>query len=191
MTEKKKIRFKARTIWQDGRMIGVGDIEDEKWLPIPDYDNFTVSSWGNIKEYGNYSHIMYHVNTDGYRRLRCQLKNSEGRKCKPVAVYVNLAFNGEKPSDNHTTDHIDCDSTNNYYKNLKWSNPSEQARNKPCRKHRKYIGVYSHGRGWKVRIRNNGREETVGQFATEREGALAYNRYIIDRNIKDREPNLL
>jgi hypothetical protein len=189
----RKIVLKPRVVWEDGKMIGIGNVEKEEWRHIPDCKTFRISSYGNIKQNNEDRKITcYEEKKTKYKKLLCQIQYDNGeKKTAKIAPLVNLVFNGEKPSDKHTTDHIDCDSTNNYYKNLRWSTKSEQSRNQRYRSDRKYVGILQRGQSWRADIWFDGKYIPLGSFSTPEEAGQAYNDALIKYGITDRQPNII
>lgn len=94
----------------------------EIWKIIEDYPNYSVSTFGRVKNNRN-NHILTHgVNTSGYPSLR--ISNSSGRKTFRVHRLVATAFI-ENPDKKEEVNHKDEVKTNNYVENLEWLTRSE------------------------------------------------------------------
>ena len=89
-------------------------------------------------------------------------------------------------------DHKNRDRTDNRYFNLRWINRSNNSRNrrKQHNTSSKYFGVSFHKSNniWRTITRINGKQIHIGYFKTEKEGALAYNEYIIKHNLQEYSP---
>ena len=91
----------------------------EIFIPIPDFPNYVVSSYGRVLRKG----------TEGYTR-ELKFDNHKGR------MRVSLSYNGyvkkfyvhrlvaeafiPKEHTHYSVAHIDGDLSNNHYKNLRW-----------------------------------------------------------------------
>ena len=105
-------------------------IDVERWKEIlPDYPNYYISNFGNLKKMGNVSHLS---NEDGYvlpssngkyDHLSVSLRN--GQKSKRIHVhYLVLKYHLKVNYDTSgmIIDHKDNDKQNNYVGNLEWVN---------------------------------------------------------------------
>jgi hypothetical protein len=101
----------------------------EIWKNIPDFDKYEASNLGNIRNKDTLVLLSNKTCRSGY--IRKSIKNNENKKIKTTVHYlICLTFNGEKPSEFHTVDHIDKNKQNNHKDNLRWSTHSEQNVNK-------------------------------------------------------------
>lgn len=86
-------------------------------------------------------------------------------------------------------DHIDRNVDNNDVRNLRLATPSQQQinRNKFKTANQKYVNVNYHkpSNKWRVRLSHDNKRITIGSYNTEREGAIAYNNYIINNNLNN------
>lgn len=105
------------------RWVENDDLPGEYWCSLYDnkFDKCMVSNLGRI-EYKNIRSFGFLE--DGYMKKKIKYK----RYC--VHYLVCIAFHGNPPSDKHTTDHINNESTDNNYENLRWATKSEQACNR-------------------------------------------------------------
>lgn len=99
------------------------DLPGEYWCSLYEkkFDKCMVSNLGrvyyrNIKSFGFLE--------DGYMKKKINYK----RYC--VHHLVCIAFHGNPPSDKHTTDHINIESTDNNFENLRWATQKEQVQNR-------------------------------------------------------------
>jgi hypothetical protein len=129
-----EFRFAARSLGgegQEGRSREGGPVgdEEEQWCSVL---GVWVSSLGRVQtkrgqihhgrlhKYGTYATVY----VGGNRR-------------KHVHEVVALAFCGQRPSVDHTVDHVNNDPTDNRACNLRWATPSEQVRHSfSCNAHR-------------------------------------------------------
>lgn len=71
------------------------------------------------------------VNRNGYKRYRVQFTFKHQHIMRSVARLVAEAFIGPPPEGFPQVDHIDQDSLNNNWRNLRWANYSMQMKNRP------------------------------------------------------------
>ena len=106
--------------------------EEEIWVDMAEigYPRYQVSSFGRVK--GIKGEIL-HPNTDKNGYLYCCIYVIENKMSKRKSVKVHRlvceAFHGKPEGDRNITDHIDHCRINNYYKNLRWVDRGENARN--------------------------------------------------------------
>lgn len=90
----------------------------EEWKVIPNYENYAVSSDGNIKSL-RFKRLLKSSNSDsGY--LYVNLVRNKIVKTHSVHKLVMENFGPEKPEENVVIDHIDGNKNNNSIKNLQW-----------------------------------------------------------------------
>ena len=114
-------------------------IDKEIWKPVPSKEGLIASSYGRIKlpegsckthnggtrtykTSPTYGHL-----TKANKRAKYVYMNLSNRKLGNIKVHqaVCEAFHGKKPFDNAVVIHLDEDSTNNHYLNLKWGTQKE------------------------------------------------------------------
>lgn len=106
--------------------------EEEIWVSMAEmgYPRYQISSFGRLR--GINGEIL-HPSTDknGYLYLCVYFEENKQSKRKWVKVHrlVCEAFHGKPEGDCNITDHIDHCRVNNYYKNLRWVNHKENAKN--------------------------------------------------------------
>lgn len=95
---------------------------EELWKVIESKNNYEISSHGRIRNIKT-GYISIGVDHQGYRRATFS--------SKPLLhVLVAEAFIGNKPSNNHSVDHINRIKYDNRLENLRWATQSEQSVNK-------------------------------------------------------------
>lgn len=114
------------------------EIEGEKWKKLCDINNpklknskMEISNFGRIKSGSG-------VISFGYKSGSYLSANINGNAFG-IHILVALAFIGNKPSINHSVDHINRNRKDNKLENLKWSSVEEQSVNKSTAKK---INVY-------------------------------------------------
>ncbi len=114
----------------------IGDIEE--WKNIQGYEGkYQVSSFGNVRsldriiEYGDISKGQYHsrkgqlltpTNSNGYLTV-----GLSGKTFTVHSLVANAFLN--KSANNLIINHIDCNKSNNFYKNLEWITQKENIQN--------------------------------------------------------------
>ena len=117
--------------------------EKEIWVDMAKigYPRYQVSSFGRLK--GIKGEIL-HPSTDKNGYLYCCVYVIENKKSKRKWVKVHRlvceAFHGKPEGDRNITDHIDRCRVNNYYKNLRWVDKGENAKNTDRSKKPRYGG---------------------------------------------------
>lgn len=95
-------------------------MERETWKEIVGYENYKVSSWGNVERNGNL--LKFNTTKKGYKRVL--LYGSGKRRKHFVHRLVGVAF-VENKDNKPFINHKDLNPSNNYYKNLEWVTQSE------------------------------------------------------------------
>lgn len=117
--------------------------EEEIWIDATEmgYPRYQISSFGRLK--GPRGEVL-HPSTDKNGYLYCCLYVYENkmsvRKWVKVHRLVCEAFHGKPEGDRNITDHIDRCRVNNYYKNLRWVDRGESAKNTDRSKKPRYGG---------------------------------------------------
>jgi len=153
-------------------------IEVEVWKVVPEYEDYQVSSFGNVKslKWGKERILRAGINGDGY--LSVVLYKKLKQKSLKVHILVAMAFLGHKP-DGHkiVVDHKDNNKLNNKLTNLRLTTNREN-----CSKDRKgiseFVGVsWSKKRNkWRAYIDFEYRQIHLGYFDLELDAKNAYNK---------------
>jgi len=107
-------------------------ISEERWMPIPGYENYSVSDLGRVK---NSKKIMKQpLSTPGYHYVT--LCKNATKKNYFIHVLVLTVFDKPRPSEDFEACHIDGNCKNNALSNLKWGTAAEN-----------YADKLRHGRG--------------------------------------------
>ena len=99
---------------------------DEIWKIITDYENYSVSNLGNVRNDGRCKNKKNIINKNGYSTISLY-KNGIKKTCY-IHRLVALAFL-ENPDSKKQVDHIDNNRNNNNVSNLRWATVSENIRN--------------------------------------------------------------
>lgn len=95
----------------------------EEWKQIDGYDNYEVSTWGNVRNVKTGKLLKQQENHNGY--LRVNLYKNGKSKHFGVHRLVAIAFI-PNPYNKPTVNHIDEDKYNNHADNLEWATMREQ-----------------------------------------------------------------
>jgi hypothetical protein len=128
--------------WSDEEYV---DDTKELWRRIIKlgYPNYCISSYGRAKNATNNKPITVYLPPDGYPMIH--IMDSNGKQCSPmVHILVALMFIGDRPTSEHTVDHISRDREDNKVGNLRWATRAEQAQNKEYKKHRIGRAIYQY-----------------------------------------------
>lgn len=149
------------------------------------YNSETGSfSWRNARA-GNKiksGDIAGFVRANGYREIGITI----GGKCRHYSEHrlAWLYVYGIWP--NHYIDHIDRNRSNNKISNLREATNAQNCLNRSKRKETlsRYVGVswFNSIKKWRADIRVGGKLYYLGKFDTERDAAVAYNKYAIARD---------
>ena len=96
----------------------------EKWIIMNEpYNNYAISSYGNVKNIKTEQYIKQFVRKDGYVQVSLW-NNNKGHSFK-VHRLVALYFIENSDETKTYVNHIDGNKANNYVTNLEWVTPSE------------------------------------------------------------------
>lgn len=93
----------------------------EKWVLIPNFEEYAVSNYGNIKNV-KYNKLRTLTDVRGY--LKISLNKGNFSKMFFVHRLVALLFI-DNPENKPQVNHIDGNKKNNYFKNLEWCTARE------------------------------------------------------------------
>ena len=138
----------------------------EEFRIIKDYENYSISNLGNVKNNKTGLILKQHLNTKGYKKV------SLNNKTKEVHRLVGLAFI-ENPENKKCIDHIDTDTNNNNISNLRWSTSGENSCNASISKRNtsgiKGLNWCKKSNKWRSRIYYKGKEYYLGEFVDKNE----------------------
>jgi hypothetical protein len=107
-------------------------METESWKPITGFEGiYEISNWGNVRSLDRYQPPRGKRHGRWLRGQRLKPTNSEGYPAvtlypTKIRIHTLVAnhFLDPKPDWANQPNHIDGNKTNNYFKNLEWSNDS-------------------------------------------------------------------
>lgn len=146
----------------------------ERWKLIDGYDNYSVSTYGRVRNDDTGKLLKCAVGWSGYHTASLW-KNNIGTSIL-VHRLVAIAFI-TNPTGKPFVDHIDNDKLNNKLNNLRWVTQSQNMMNQSMRtdNHSGVIGVsWDRFRNkWAVRLRHNGLYKYVGRYNSIEEAKSA------------------
>jgi hypothetical protein len=147
---------------------------DEIWKIIENYESYSVSTFGNVRNDKFDRIIKPGKHTQGY--FRVSLSKNNIKKMFLVHRLVALAFI-ENSENKKCVDHIDNNPLNNNLINLRWATNTENSRNskKPITNTSGVKGVHFHKQKnkWSAQIYIGGKQIHLGYFETIEEASLA------------------
>ncbi len=155
----------------------------EAWADIDGYDNYLISSFGNVYNVNTGRILKPMIDMHGYQKVGL-CRNGKAKTIKIHRLVTN-AFIDNPANSKKCVDHIDNDKTNNHVSNLRWATHQENNRNANKSKNntRGVIGVCYHKKRkkWQARIRIDGKNKYLGSFKTlkdaEQTRIRAVNKY--------------
>ena len=150
------------------------------WIPMIDDDRYEVSDDGLIRN-AETGRVLKQRDSNGYRT--CYITRDGRTSCYMVHRVVAKAFVPMIEGKN-VVDHINRDKTDNTVQNLRWTDTSQNNRNR-SRFHSKTDGLHNitqNGNKFVVSFMQN-RETTRKSFETQEE-AITWRDDFIERNIR-------
>ena len=147
----------------------------ERWKVIEDYDNYSVSSFGRVRN--DKTNRLLKLGSDGGGYFKVDLRFNNKRKTIRIHKLVANAFI-KNPQNKRCVDHIDRNRKNNHISNLRYATDSENGMNKIKQSNNTtgYVGVtYDKRRGkYQARYSLNGKLKHIGYYNTALEASEAY-----------------
>ncbi len=156
----------------------------EEWRIVKDYPNYSVSSFGNIRNDKTERLRKTPLNSSGYKTVTL----SNNGVIKSFLVHRLVGEHFLEPVDDilkNEIDHINGDILCNNIDNLRWITRGGNNRNKGKYKINSsvYKGVDARNGRFRSFITIDRKFIHLGMFDTEREAGLAYNKYIQDNGL--------
>jgi len=147
---------------------------DEIWKNIIDYESYSISDLGNVRNNTTGRILKPNKNKNGY----FMVKLSKNKILKTFLVHRLLALAFIKnPEDKEAVDHIDNNRQNNNLTNLRWATLAENGMNRKMNitNTSGYKGIYfcKQTNKWKAEITFNGKRIYLGRFETIEDAAAA------------------
>ena len=163
---------------------------DEEWRPINDYNNYSISNFGLVRNDDTGLILKPYKNSCGYLQVGLS-KNKVVKKIKVhrlIGIHFLPNWNNKECIDHRNRDKLD-----NRIINLRWATRSENIANKTKKQNTtsKYIGVsfYKNRNKWVAQIDcknlNGGRQKHLGIFNTEDEANSAREKFITENNLEE------
>ncbi len=154
----------------------------EEWRQIVDYPNYSVSNFGNVRNDKKMKIVKTFVRKSGGGNSYLRFFRRGGPQ---LSIHILVAtFWVENPDNEIYTqvDHIDRNSFNNHFSNLRWVTASQNSMNRRSKNTIK--GAYKVGNRWRCSINNKHSGQIhLGYYDTREEAGLAYNQYVIENNL--------
>lgn len=155
----------------------------EVWKNIIGYENYQVSSLGNVKKISFEKEIIKKSSNDGNGYLQISLYKKGNRKSKRVHQLVAESFLNHIPcKQNLVVNHKNFIRTDNRVENLEIVSTRENTNQKHLKSTSKYTGVHwsINDKKWMSRILINKKRKYLGLFDTELEAHNAYQNELIN-----------
>jgi hypothetical protein len=154
----------------------------EEWRQIVDYPNYSVSNFGNVRNDKKMKIVKTFVRKSGRGSSYLRFFRRGGPQ---LSIHILVAtFWVENPDNEIYTqvDHVDRNSFNNHFSNLRWVTASQNSMNR--RNKNTIKGAYKVGNRWRCSINNKHSGHIhLGYYDTREEAGLAYNQYVIENNL--------
>lgn len=143
-----------------------------EWERIADFETYSTSSDGQVRNDKTGRILKPRLNTDGYYHVNL-CKNGKAKNHK-VHRLVALAFIPLEEGRN-CVDHKDTDRTNNSLANLRWCTLKENQHNRSMSKNNtsgyKGVSFYKRDKKWRAEIKIDGKLIHLGYFDTAEEAS--------------------
>lgn len=136
-------------------------MKKEIWVEIQGFENYLISSFGNVFSKFSKKNLIKHKNTSGYLFVNLY-KNKKGSPCM-IHKLTFENFNNIKSNRNFVIDHINNIKTDNNLENLQLITNRENSTKNKINKSG-FSCVYKNGKSWIVRTRVKGEKITIGTF---------------------------
>ena len=138
---------------------------DEIWKQIPDFSNYEISSYGNLRNKSSRKHISQRSLRGGY--IRIYIKNDDNKRIS-LTIHRIVAITFIPNLENkYTVNHINHNKLDNRVENLEWASTTEQNRHK--RKiSRDKQRLISSRKVWRIDVDTNNR---IQKYDTIRDAA--------------------
>ena len=151
------------------------DLEFEFFLPIKNYEKYSISNHGNIKNNKTNRILKPSTNPQGYKLINlCKNGKVENSRVHRLVAKAFL----ENPDNKQKVDHIDNNPANNNVKNLRWCSQKENQHNQGKRINNtsgfKGVSFHKHRNKYQANININGKYKHLGYYETPEEASHVY-----------------
>jgi len=147
---------------------------EEIWKPITNYETYSISNFGNVKNNKSGRISNGTLMQIGYLRTTLSNNKSKTRPCIHTLVASAFIPNSENKK---CVDHIDNDKLNNHSSNLRWATHQENQRNVPLQSNNtsgiKGVTWDPINKNWRARIMIDRITINLGSYNTIEEAILA------------------
>jgi|AntAceMinimDraft_16_1070373.scaffolds.fasta_scaffold22867_2 hypothetical protein len=165
----------------------------EKWLKIPNYENYEASNLGRIRSLDRdvFNGVGYYLKTgrvlkntlygNGYCYVTLSNNGNEKKKKKKVSQLVAMTFLNHTPCGYKiVVDHINNIKTDDRLDNLQLLTNRQNSTKDQKNMYSNYTGVTYHKnrKNWQSAIYINGKNKYLGSYKTELEASKAYQNEI-------------
>ena len=155
----------------------------EIWKPVKDYDNYSISSFGRIRNNKTKKILKPCLNTTKYEMI--DLRNGEKYTKQLISRLVAKAFI-PNPENKPFLDHSNGSILDNHFLNLRWVTRQENGLNRKLQKNNTsgHVGVYQESKSklYVSHLRSKGKQIVLGRFINledaikaRKEGELKWN----------------
>jgi hypothetical protein len=154
-------------IKMDANLKAINEMQEsfERWRVIDIYDNYSVSSFGRVRNDDTWRILKIRIGNRGYYIIG--LRRNGKRKTMNVHRLVINAFI-DNPFNKPCVDHIDCNPKHNNVTNLRYASYKENNQNASMRKNNtsgvKGVTFHKKAQKWHARIQIDGISVNLGLF---------------------------
>ena len=157
----------------------------EDWRVLTDYPNYSVSSFGNVRNDKTGQILKGSIDSNGY--LRVSLYKEKKQYTKKIHTLVGGVFL-ENPENKYSIDHVNQNKIDNNVSNLRYATKIEQGRNRKkwdnCSSKYKGVCLHKSSGKWSASIKLN-KSIHLGLFKTEEEAKDTYNNFIKEKGLEE------
>ena len=149
----------------------------EEYKVLEGFDEYEISSIGNLRKTTNKKVLLLRKDKDGYWRTNIY----KDGKPKTINIHRLVAQHFvDNPENKRLVDHIDRNNGNNIYTNLRWATSSENSFNSKIntQNHTGYKGIsfITSRKKFQLMMTVNGKNKFMGYFDTKEAASDEWNR---------------
>lgn len=152
----------------------------EIWKDIDGFDNYEVSTFGNVRNKNTGRVLKYQIDRGGYYWFG--LTYDKKRYCKLIHRLVAQAFISN-PDNKPEVDHKDGNKSNNNVDNLRFATRQENIYNTTIINNANYISKHGKSIGYNIDIRINGKR--IKKYARTIEDAIKIRDELLEQRNKE------